>query len=159
MKRTAFLGNCQIDTIYRAYRDYILPFGDEEARYIEAYQDISESDRDFLIAADVVVAQQFDTKQKTNVEDFDLKAKIHRVPYLAATGIYWPYGGFGHPKDNDYKHIPRYSPYNCERGDLYLNWLLEKNVSPKECVKRYLNEDINKIGSGSVWIELRNKFP
>ncbi|MGC8524976.1 MAG: WcbI family polysaccharide biosynthesis putative acetyltransferase [Acidibrevibacterium sp.] len=145
MKRIAFLGNCQIDTIYRAYRDYILPFAEEEVRYIEAYQDISESDRDFLIAADVVVAQQFDTKQKTNVEDFDLKAKIHRVPYLAATGIYWPYGGFGHPKDNDYKHIPRYSPYNCERGDLYLNWLLEKNVSPKECVKRYLNEDINKI--------------
>ncbi len=144
MRRIVFLGNCQVDTIYRAYRDDILPFCEEEARYIEAYQDITDDDRAFLLAADVIVAQQFDTRQKTNVEDFDVRAKIHRVPYLAATGIYWPYGGFGHPKDNDCKHIPRYSPYNCERGDLYLNWLMEKNIPPKECVKRYLNEDINK---------------
>ncbi len=144
MRKIAFLGDHQIDTIYRAYRDYILPFDEKEARYIEAYQDISEDDGNFLLAADVVVAQKFDTRQKTNIEDFDVKAKIHRIPYLAATGIYWPYGGSGHPKDNDYKHIPRYSPYNCERGDLYLNWLMEKNIPAKECVKRYLNEDINK---------------
>ena len=144
MKRIAFLGNCQIDTMYRAYRDYVLPYCDDQARYIKAYEEITEEDKEFLLNSDVVVAQKFDTQQKTNFEDFDLKAKIYRIPHLAATGVYWPYGGFGHPKDNDYKHTPRFTPYNCERGDLYLNRLIEKNISPEECVKRYLNEDINK---------------
>jgi tetratricopeptide (TPR) repeat protein len=144
MKRIAFLGNCQIDTLYLAYRDYVLPYCDDQAQYIEVYKEIKEEDKEFLLNSDVVVGQTLDTRQKTNLDDFDLKAKIHYVPYVQAGGIYWPYAGFPHPKSNQCEFYPRFEPYNGEAGDFYLNKLLEKNIPPDECVTRYLNEDINK---------------
>lgn len=144
MKRIAFLGNCQIDTLYLAYRDYVLPYGDDQARYIEVYKEIKEKDKEFLLNSDIVVGQILDTRQKTNIDGFDLKTNIHYVPYINAVGIYWPYGGFPHPKNDQCGFYPRFEPYNAEAGDFYLNRLLEKNIPSDECVARYLNEDINK---------------
>ena len=145
MRKISFLGNCQIDTFYLAYRDYVLPFCEDEACYIEIYKKITEKDKEFLLNSDIVVIQNLDTPQEINPEDFDLKAKIYRLPYVNFSGVYWPYGGFNHPKSQSYKYYPDYGGYNAEIGDFYLNKLIEKNTPPEECVKHYLGEDINKI--------------
>ncbi len=145
MRKISFLGNCQIDTLYLAYRDYVLPFCEDKARYIELYKKITEEDKEFLLNSDVVVIQNLDTPQEINPEDFELKAKIHRLPYVNFSGVYWPYGGFNHPKAQNYKYYPDYGGYNAEIGDFYLNKLIEKNIPPEECVVSYLDEDINKI--------------
>jgi tetratricopeptide (TPR) repeat protein len=146
-RRIAFLGNCQIDTLYLAYRDYVLPFCEDEARYIKVYEKVSQEEKDFLLSSDIVVTQKFDFRQETNYEDFDINAKTYYVPSANGVGIYWPYGGFEHPKHKTYKHYPRISPYDGEYGDLYLNRLIEKNIPPGECVQRYINEDINKAAN------------
>lgn len=144
MKKIAFLGNCQIDTLYLAYRDYVLPFGEDKARYIEIYKEIKKEDMLFLIQSDVIVTQKLDTNHEVNLSSFDTKAKIYHVPFVNFSGGYWPYGGFPHPKSKKFKENFEFQPYNAEIGDLYLNRLIEKNIPPDECVERYLNEDINK---------------
>ncbi len=144
MRQIAFLGNCQIDTLYLAYRDYVLPYCEDKARYIQVYKKITDEDKSFLLNSDVVVTQNLDTKQEINPEDFIFNRKIFLVPYINFAGGYWPYGGFSHPKSKRYKENLDFEPYNAEVGDLYLNRLMEKNVPAEECVERYLNEDINK---------------
>ena len=138
------MGNCQIDTLYLAYRDYVLPFCDDEAAYIEIYKKITEENNIFLHRSDIIIVQNLDTIHETNFYDFHLEGKIYFVPYAPFSGVYWPYGGFNHQKNLKYKYSTRFEPYNHERGDLYLNRLIEKGVSADECVERYLNEDINK---------------
>ncbi|MGC8524975.1 MAG: tetratricopeptide repeat protein [Acidibrevibacterium sp.] len=145
MRQIAFLGNCQIDTLYLAYRDYVLPFCDDRARYIEIYKNIKDEDKAFLADSDIVITQKLDTTHEVNLQDFDIKAKIHYVPYVNFSGGYWPYGGFPHPKSKKFKIGFDFEPYNAEIGDLYLNRFIEKNTNPDECVNRYLNEDINKV--------------
>lgn len=145
MKRISFFGNCQIDTLYLAYRDYVLPFCEDEAKYIKIYEPLSDENREFLVNSDIIVTQNLETKHEASLQDLDIKAKIHPVPFINFVGGYWPYGGFPHPKSKKYDENHEFQPYNPEIGDLYLNKLLEKNIPFEECVERYLNEDINKI--------------
>ena len=130
--------------LYLAYRDYVLPYCEDKARYIQVYKKITDEDKSFLLNSDVVVTQNLDTKQEINPEDFIFNGKTHFLPFINFSGVYWPYGGFSHPKNENYKYYPDFEPYNAEVGDLYLNRLIEKNVPAEECVERYLNEDINK---------------
>ena len=82
MRQIVFLGNCQIDTLYLAYRDYVLPYCEDKARYIQVYKKITDEDKSFLLNSDVVVTQNLDTKQEINPEDFIFNRKIFLVTYI-----------------------------------------------------------------------------
>ncbi len=144
-KRITFLGNYQISTLYHVYREFVLPYCDDKIKYIEVYKKINNEDKGFLLKSDIVVSQLLDNRQETNLEDFNINAKIHLVPYVTGVGIYWPFGGFAHRFAESYKYYPRHTPYNAETGDFYLNKLINEGVSYDEITRRYINEDLNKL--------------
>ncbi|WP_114912292.1 WcbI family polysaccharide biosynthesis putative acetyltransferase [Acidibrevibacterium fodinaquatile] len=144
MKKIAFLGNCQAETIFHAYKDYILPYTDDEIKYIPNYVGELHDNASFINGCDVIVTQKFDNTQEIDLSKFSVRGKVHYVPWISAVGIYWPYGGFAHPLNKTYIHNPPIDPYNAEKGDFYLNKLLDKNLPPHEIVDKYLNEDIHK---------------
>jgi tetratricopeptide (TPR) repeat protein len=140
--RVAFYGNCQAQLLCGVYQRSVAPWSGAQAIYIDAYSPLTEESRTWLGDADLVVGQIIATGSKAAIENLPTPAKRHLFPAVAAVFL-WPFGCPPHPRNQSFWHLPP-GPYAIQKGDGYLNRLINQGVDPGEAVRRYLELDVTK---------------
>jgi Flp pilus assembly protein TadD len=140
--RVAFFGNCQAQVLNGIYQRSVAPWNGAESIFIDAYTPLTEQSVAWLADTNLVVAQIIDGGSKTAIDRLPTTAERHLFPAVAAIFL-WPFGYQAHPHNQSYWHLPS-GPYAIQKGDGYLNRLINQGVDPAEAVKRYLEVDVGK---------------
>lgn len=152
MTRYAFIGNCQIQSIFNLYRKYAEPQLGDVFRYIRSYKDIGEADRAFIAQAEIIVEQVQDFRPKGDIAGIEASGRRIFVPVVNA-GFLWPYAGQPHPLNKGAWFI-EVGPYGSEASDAFLNRMINRKVPPDEAVARYRDTDVNRTMNLDRLLEL-----
>jgi len=140
--RVAFYGNCQAQLLCGIYSRTVAPWTGDEAVYIDAYSPLSEESKTLLAGTDLVVGQIIASGSKEAIDNLPTAAKRHLFPAVAAVFL-WPFGCAAHPHNKAFWHLPT-GPYAIQKGDGFLNRLINQGVDPDEAVQKYIEVDIRK---------------
>src|SRR5208282_3311914 len=102
MTNVVFIGNCQAQALFAAYRDWIGPERGETVQYVPAYEEDDEVAKDRIRHADVVALQVTDAEQKVSMADQQITGRVVLFPMVTAFFL-WPFHNGSHPLE---KHIP-----------------------------------------------------
>ena len=152
MTSYAFIGNCQVQSLFHLYRQYVEPRAGDVFRYIRSYEDIAEADRGFIATADVVVEQVQDFRPKGDIAGIETVGRRIFVPVVNG-GFLWPYAGQPHPLNQGTWFLDG-GPFGSEASDAFLNRMINRKVAPDEAVARYAATDVNKTMNLDRLLEL-----
>jgi len=152
MTSYAFIGNCQVQSLFHLYRQYVEPRVGDVFRYIRSYEDIAEADRGFIATADVVVEQVQDFRPKGDIAGIETVGRRVFVPVVNG-GFLWPYAGQPHPLNQGTWFLDG-GPFGSEASDAFLNRMINRKVAPDEAVARYAGTDVNKTMNLDRLLEL-----
>ena len=122
MQSTALIGNCQIRALHNLYVRFVGAAREQRVTFIESYEDLSDSDRNAIQSADVIVEQVQDFKPKADVAGIETFATRIMVP-LINCGFLWPFAG-QQRLDNPVRPYLESGPYGGEAGDAWLNRMI-----------------------------------
>jgi len=140
--RVVFYGNCQAQLLSGLYSRAIAPWTGDESFHVDAYSPLSEESRELLASTDLLVGQIIASGSKDAIDNLPTPAKRHLFPAVAAVFL-WPFGCAAHPHNKAFWHLPT-GPYAIQKGDGYLNRLINQGVDPDEAVRRYIEVDVSK---------------
>ena len=141
MHSIVLIGNCQIRALYNLYNRFVGAAARQRVIFIASYEDITESDRIAIRAADVVVEQVLDFKPKADIAGVETLAERVFVP-MVNCGFLWPFAGQPHPNNPSRPYLET-GPYGAESSDAWLNRMIKTGVDPETAVERYLQLDLN----------------
>ncbi len=152
MTNVVFVGNCQAQALFGAYRDWIAPERDETVHYVPAYEDADEAAKDRIRQADVVALQVTDTEQKVSLADQQITGRVVMFPMVTAFFL-WPFHNGSHPRDKD---IPPtyYKTFTGECGDRWLDKRIARGDEPQAILERYRDLDVVKEANLDRLVEL-----
>lgn len=141
MRRIAFVGTCQLESLHGLFAQYVVPQTRDELVYIPSYDRLQPSALQALRQADLIIEQLQDFELKADIEAAASGIDRRRVPLLAA-GFLWPLAGQPHPAN---QQLPpgTLSRFTQETSDSFLNRMVLKGVDPQEAVRTYLALDLN----------------
>jgi tetratricopeptide (TPR) repeat protein len=134
-----FVGNCQIGTLARLYKQLVPSEHGDDVIYLASYENATDEQLRTVAEADILVRQVLDFVPK--IGDLETSAAVHLVPHVTAAFL-WPCTGVQHPKNRGHRYIDASGPYNAELGDSFLNRMILDGVDPDEAVLRYMEADI-----------------
>jgi tetratricopeptide (TPR) repeat protein len=143
MTRIVFCGNCQASALWQTYRDFVSPIRGDEAKYVDLFSPLSAVGRADLAAADLIVAQVITKQTIDTVNKLPTDAKRVFFPAVAAQFL-WPFGCYRHPMNTPVWHRPD-GPYPTQKGDGYLNRMINRKIEAHEAVRQYIDLDINAM--------------
>src|SRR5260221_13611265 len=139
MQSTVLIGNCQIRAMHNLYVRFVSAAREQRVTFIESYEDLSDSDRNAIQSADVIVEQVQDFKPKADVAGIETFATRIMVP-LINCGFLWPFAG-QQRLDNPVRPYLESGPYGGEAGDAWLNRMIRSGVDPQNAGDRYMKAD------------------
>jgi tetratricopeptide (TPR) repeat protein len=140
MTKIVFVGNCQADSLFRAYARWIAPERGETVHYVAAYAEADSAAREQIRRADIIALQITDSAQTVNLADLETNARIVMFPHVTAAFL-WPFHGGTHPRNAD---IPQdYSKiFTGEFSDRWLNKRIARGDDPQTILARYRDPDV-----------------
>ncbi len=140
MTKVLFVGNCQAEALYGAYKAWIAPNRGEIVDYVAAYEEASEAAHDKLRRADIIALQVTDSEQEVSLTKMQITARVVLFPMVTAHFI-WPFSGGAHPRDAD---IPAgfHKVFTGVFGDKWLDRHLAHEHDPRSLAAQYRDADI-----------------
>jgi hypothetical protein len=143
MLSVVFLGNCQLAAVEQIMQRHLAHKFGLRTRFMESWSSLSDSDREILESADVVIGQRLRFTDRSDLEDMQTRGWKIFAPVVTASFL-WPFAGTPHPQNASFPFLP-YGPYPAEIGDSYLNRLIVEGLDPDRAVEQYLSLDVGSV--------------
>jgi tetratricopeptide (TPR) repeat protein len=137
------MGNCQLAAVESVMHRHLAREFGLRTHFVESWTELSDSDRDILDSADIIIGQRLRFTDRSDVEDLQTRGSRILVPLLSASFL-WPFAGMPHPRNASFP-FHRYGPYPAEIGDSYLNRQIAEGVDPDVAVEKYARLEVNSV--------------
>ena len=140
MQRIVFVGNCQVQAIYRLFQKFVWNRSEHELFYVAAYEELDEAGAAAIAKADLIVEQVFDLPPKADIAGLNSRSRRVLVP-LVGCNFLWPLAGTAHPQNPSRPFLPG-GPYPGEAGISFLNRMIRDGVDAETAVEKFLDYDV-----------------